>query len=118
MTSIFAKLPDELIRYTIEYSEELVYRNGKYMGRISNTDRRYKMIKSLKKTSLYTYMSGKKQVIELSVRLPFTLKRFSNPNANDYHYLEKTVMTNDEKTFIRSMKTEYNRLSNIVHFEY
>jgi len=44
---IFAKLPDVLINKILDYSDLIVYRNGKYLNRILKTDRRYKTLSKI-----------------------------------------------------------------------
>jgi hypothetical protein len=43
----FKYLPDELIHHIINYTDAIVYRNGKYMNRIKKDDIRSKMIEQI-----------------------------------------------------------------------
>lgn len=43
----FKTLPDELIHNIINYTDVVVYRNGKYINRLNKKDKRYKAIMSI-----------------------------------------------------------------------
>lgn len=47
--SIFRNLSNELINKIINYTDILVYRNGKYMNRISKEDKRYLLLEKIPK---------------------------------------------------------------------
>jgi hypothetical protein len=48
---LFSRLPPELIRRVIEYSDRLVHRNGKYLGRLAQNDIRRAMVSSIPRHS-------------------------------------------------------------------
>ena len=43
----FKYLPKEIVNNIIEYTEKIVYRNGKYISRLNKTDPRHKLIMSI-----------------------------------------------------------------------
>jgi hypothetical protein len=43
----FKNLPDELIHNIINYTDVVVYRNGKYINRLNKKDERYKVVMSI-----------------------------------------------------------------------
>jgi hypothetical protein len=45
----FKHLPDELIHIIVNYTDVIVYRYGKYINRINNADKRYKMLTNIPK---------------------------------------------------------------------
>ena len=44
---ILSKLPVELVNMILEYSNIIVYRNGKYINRIDKSDVRYNLLKKI-----------------------------------------------------------------------
>ena len=45
----FKCLPDELIEKIVNYTDVLVFRNGKYINRLVKTDYRYKLLNNISK---------------------------------------------------------------------
>jgi len=43
----FGYLPDEIIHKIINYTNVVVYRNGKYIDRINKSDERYRLVKNI-----------------------------------------------------------------------
>ena len=43
----FGYLPDEIIHQIINYTDVVVYRNGKYINRINMKDKRYKLLETV-----------------------------------------------------------------------
>ena len=43
----FKHLPDEIIPQIINYTDAVVYRNGKYINRINMKDKRYKLLETV-----------------------------------------------------------------------
>ena len=43
----FKHLPDEIIHQIINYTDVVVYRNGKYINRINMKDKRYKLLETV-----------------------------------------------------------------------
>ena len=43
----FKNLPDELIHNIINYTDVVVYRNGRYINRLNKKDERYKVVMSI-----------------------------------------------------------------------
>ena len=41
---LFSSLPVDIIHYILSYSETVKLRNGKYIGQLSKTDKRYEML--------------------------------------------------------------------------
>ena len=41
---LFSYLPTDIIHYILSYNETLKHRNGKYMGQISKSDKRYELL--------------------------------------------------------------------------
>jgi len=55
----FKNLPDELIHHIINYTDVVVYRHGKYINRLNNEDKRYKLLRNIPKPirlGLYKYL--------------------------------------------------------------
>jgi hypothetical protein len=85
---LFSSLPADIIHNILSYNETLKLRNGKYMGQISQTDERYKLLQNIPKMVLT--QSG----------VPFTSPR-------DMMYIFDVPLTNKEHS-ITLIVNEYN----------
>ena len=52
---IFSSLPVDIVHHILSYNEAVKLRNGKYMGQISKSDQRYKLLLKVRRkiTKLY-----------------------------------------------------------------
>ena len=68
---LFSYLPTDIIHYILSYNETLKHRNGKYMGQISKSDKRYELLLKIPRTLLLFTSSG---IIILRVNDILTIK--------------------------------------------
>ena len=52
---LFSSLPIDIIHHILSYNETLKYRNGKYIGQISKTDKRYNLLLKIRRKTLKMY---------------------------------------------------------------
>lgn len=105
----FSKLPIELINIIINYTDIVVYRDGKYLNRISKYDERYNMIK--KRLSPIWFGIHKYifyfRFYDTSNKKSIAMEHTYNP-INDRHYLSKReIIKYDDSSIITETKTNY-----------
>lgn len=103
----FSKLPIELINIIINYTDIVVYRNGKYLNRIKKDDNRYNIIK--KKMPIWVNIN--KWTFYFIINNNFYKKRLAiqhtyNPN-NNFHYLTNREYITLNDGSVIAFKTNY-----------
>ena len=53
MSMFFSSLPQDIVHHILSYSGEIKFRNGKYMGQISKSDKRYELLSQIRRTILH-----------------------------------------------------------------
>ena len=90
----FSSLPTDIIHHILSYDETLKMRNGKYMGRISKSDKRYELLlkisrKIYKIYTNYGYFVKVNEFLKITIYLFF----YSEPLEYDYNFIGRTVIT-------------------------
>ena len=91
----FSKLPIELINIIINYTDVVIYRDGKYINRIKQDDERYNIIDkrrikpikvgNLKQLFKFTFHNG----IEKRYLI---FEQIYNPNSNKHYLINKSIV--------------------------
>jgi hypothetical protein len=118
----FSKLPIEIINIIINYTDVVVYRNGKYLNRINKNDKRYDVIK---KRRLPIYFGQYRWMFYFPIynctnKCALEMEHTYNPN-NKHHYLSKriakkhkngTITTDEQKDYIFDLQGQCREIVN------
>lgn len=64
MKIIWKKIPSDIVVKILSYDKRIKYRNGVFMNQILQTDKRYKLCKSIPEKITHIYWNSSKTVIE------------------------------------------------------
>jgi hypothetical protein len=81
---LFSSLPIDIIHHILSYNEIVKHRNGKYMGQISKSDKRYELLLKIPRTFYYFrpnfyYMLWVNDIL--------TIKLYYHFQPRDYTYI-------------------------------
>jgi len=95
-----SSLPLDIVHHILSYNENIKLRNGKYMGQILKTDKRYELLLKIPRkfynaNSIYhkinhCYFLRVNELLTIKVYLYFYLK---NPVEYDYNFRGRKVIT-------------------------
>jgi len=101
---LFAKLPDVLIHYIINYTNVITFRNGKYIDKINMNDERYNIISkitrpiNIQNRMIYLYM------INVDTKIGYILKYTMN---NKIILLDIGTVNDIEQGYLYKLKTQH-----------
>jgi hypothetical protein len=105
----FSKLPIELINIIINYTDVVVYRNGKYLNRIQKNDKRYDVVKQ---RQLPVWVGPNRRIFyfrfynNIDKRI-LSMEHTYNPN-NKRHFLSKReIIKHDDGSLIVRDQIDY-----------
>lgn len=97
---LFSSLPIDIVHHILSYNENLKPRNGKYMGQISKSDKRYKMLLKIprKINTMYTNYGyfinvGKLLTIKVYTYDPLLLSMYNLPLEFEYYFLDRSCIS-------------------------
>ena len=105
----FSKLPIELIKIIINYTDIVVYRHGKYLNRIRKDDMRYRIIETIKKPiSVGNFLKIFKFTFHNSFEKKYILMEQKYDQNNNKHYLtQKIIIKSDDNLSFIENQTYY-----------
>jgi hypothetical protein len=93
LVMLFSSLPTDIVHHILSYNENMKLRNGKYMGQVSKTDKRYELLLKIPRkfynaNSIYykinhCYFLRVNEFLTIKVYLYFYLKK---PVEYEYHF--------------------------------
>ena len=91
LVMLFSTLPMDIVHHILSYTGGLKYRNGKYMGQISTTDERYKLLLGIPR-NVYTIPSIPTHYRFLYVNVLLSIKIHSESSQPlEYEYCFKKI---------------------------
>lgn len=86
----FSSLPDDVVHHILSYTGVLKLRNGKYMGQISKSDKRYELLHKIRRVILHyssnNHYSLSPYILYVSERLTVRMWMWYNTNQPEYQY--------------------------------
>jgi len=105
----FSQLPIELINIIINYTDVVVYRNGKYLNRIQKNDKRYDVIK---KRQLPVWFGPNRRIFyfrffnNIDKRI-LAMEHTYNPNNKRHFLSKKDIIKHDDGSLMVKDQTQY-----------
>lgn len=117
MKNVWLHLPTDILHHILEYDDSIVFRNGKYMNRISKDDVRYSLLKSIPMPVVETWSKMIcvdvffRSCIERRIVFRQTKEVYSSESTISSPSLELGVFTFDYPTSI----VNYTNLGTIMY---
>jgi hypothetical protein len=91
---LFSSLPTDIIHHILSYNGALKLRNGKYMGQISKSDKRYELLLKISR-KIYKICTNYAYYVKVNEFLKITIYLFlySRPHEYDYVFRGRKVIT-------------------------
>jgi hypothetical protein len=91
---LFSSLPTDIIHNILSYNGTLKLRNGKYMGQISKSDKRYELLLKISR-KIYKICTNYAYFVKVNEFLKITIYLFlySRPHEYDYKFRGRKVIT-------------------------
>ena len=91
---LFSSLPTDIIHHILSYNGVLKLRNGKYMGQISKSDKRYELLLKISR-KIYKICTNYAYYVKVNEFLKITIFLFlySRPHEYDYYFRGRKVIT-------------------------
>ena len=91
---VFSSLPTDIIYHILSYNENFKMRNGKYMGQISKSDKRYELLlkisrKIYKICTNHAYFVTVNELLRINIYVFF----YARPLEYDYVFRGKSSIT-------------------------
>lgn len=105
----FSKLPIELINIIINYTDIVVYRNGKYLNRIPKNDKRYNIFKQKRLPIWFgpnTWTFYFKFYDNVDKRALAMIHMY-NPTNNKHYLTKREIIKYDDGSVITETETSY-----------
>jgi hypothetical protein len=102
----YGNLPDSLIQLILSYSDTIVYRFGKYMGRIQKSDKRYKIVKPMNPIRLGLTKLLFKFVFYDGLDLKYLIMEEIH-NNNNHYVIKKIVLKNCDNSLTTIEQVKY-----------
>ena len=91
---LFSSLPTDIVHHILSYNETLKHRNGKYIGQISTTDKRYKLLLKISR-KIYTFATNYGYFVKVNDLLKIRIYTFFfyEPLEFEYDFRGKNVIS-------------------------
>ena len=86
LVMLFSSLPIDIIHHILSYDETLKFRNGKYMGQISKTDKRYELLLKIPRNILYNVWPNYYYILRVNDILTIKIYYYLEPRRYTYMY--------------------------------